>query len=455
MGRVLHLLSQRPGLTGSGITLDALVRCAQRAGWDQEVVVGVPAGDPLPDIGGLPGDRITTLSFGSSGGALEFPVPGMSDVMPYESTRFSLMTRGQIARYLAAWRSLLAPLLSRFKPDLIHSHHIWLLSSLLKDLAPDLPVVTHCHATGLRQLELCPQLAEQVRRGCARNNRFLVLHEGHAEALRRQLGVPESSIEVVGAGYRADLFHARDAGSASAAAAASMSDLLHARDAGSASAAAAASMSDLLHARDAGTRLRERILYAGKYSSAKGLPWLLDAFEKLRVRRPNAELHIAGSGAGPEADQLHARMMQLSPAVVLHGQTSPSRLAGLMRSSALLVLPSLYEGVPLVLVEATACGCRLVATALPGVVDQLEPRLGPALDLVQLPPMTSIDKADPRGLPVFVNELERAMDRALAKPWLGDPAQSMPGALHPFSFDAVFSRIERSWTLVMGEADTL
>ena len=33
MPRVLHVLSQRPSLTGSGITIDALVRHAGKAGW--------------------------------------------------------------------------------------------------------------------------------------------------------------------------------------------------------------------------------------------------------------------------------------------------------------------------------------------------------------------------------------------------------------------------------------
>ena len=56
-----------------------------------------------------------------------------------------------------------------------------------------------------------------------------------------------------------------------------------------------------------------------------------------------------------------------------------------MRRSTVCVLPSFYEGLPLVLVEALACGCRLVATDLPGVVDELAPRIGAALELVELP----------------------------------------------------------------------
>ncbi|MCA8945876.1 MAG: glycosyltransferase family 4 protein, partial [Planctomycetes bacterium] len=79
-GRVLHLLSQRPLLTGSGITLDALVRHAAAVGWEQRVVVGVPQGESS-SVGDLPTEHIHPLHFG--GEALDFHVPGMSDVMPY------------------------------------------------------------------------------------------------------------------------------------------------------------------------------------------------------------------------------------------------------------------------------------------------------------------------------------------------------------------------------------
>ena len=57
-GRVLHVLSQRPGLTGSGVSVDAMARCASAAGWSQRVIVGVPADDPHPAVGGLPAERM-------------------------------------------------------------------------------------------------------------------------------------------------------------------------------------------------------------------------------------------------------------------------------------------------------------------------------------------------------------------------------------------------------------
>jgi len=410
--RVLHILSQRPSLTGSGITLDAIVRHASVAGWEQRVVVGVPAEDPRPEVGGLAPDRIHPLVFGD--GDLPFPVPGMSDVMPYPSTVFSAMTDGRISTYRQAWRSHLAKVISDFDPDIIHSHHVWLMSSLLKDLAPTTPVVTHCHATGLRQMELAPRLSDGVRSGCARNDAFLVLHKGHAHDLGRRLGIGEDRIHIVGAGYREDLFHPRG------------------RDQDQA----------------------PTLLFIGKFSAAKGLPWLLDAFEGLEKTCPDLQLHIAGSGSGAEADALRCRMTTMAPRVVLHGQLSQNELAKLMRRTAVCVLPSFYEGLPLVLVEALACGCRLVATNLPGIVNELAPRIGAALNLIALPPMAAIDTPVEAELPAFVDRLEAGLRRALDAPPPGDPAETMSVALAAFTWAAVFDRIERVWRSEIERAKT-
>ena len=408
--RVLHLLSQQPSLTGSGVTLEAIVRHASTAGWKQEVVVGVPAEKPQPSVGSLHANRIHPLVFGE--GELPFALPGMSDVMPYPSTRFSAMTNHEIELYRDAWYRHLQSAIDEFKPDVIHSHHVWLMSSLLKDLAPTIPVVTHCHATGLRQMKLVPDLADGVYSGCARINAFVILHQRHAVDLARALGVTQKRIHVVGAGYRDGLFHARG--------------------------------------RETNQPLS--LLYVGKYSMAKGLPSLLDAFERLAPKRSDLRLHIAGDGSGEEAESLRERMKAMAPRIVLHGQLQQNELAALMRRSTVCVLPSFYEGLPLVLVEALACGCRLVSTDLPGVAEELAPRIGNALELVELPTMTGVDTPVEAALPAYVDRLTTGIQRALDAPPLGDPAKTMPEALASFTWSAVFKRIERVWRLLIDEA---
>lgn len=404
--RVLHVLSQRAGWTGSGVALHALVQAAAACGWEQAVILADSPDQPTPVVGDLPKDAVFPLTFEQP--PLPFPIPGMSDVMPYASSRFSQMSPRQLEQYRTAWHDHVTRVVQVFRPDLIHSHHIWLLSSLLKSVAGSVPVVTHCHGTGLRQAELCSHLADVVRDGCRRNDAFFALHAAHADAIAKQLEISADRIHVIGSGYRPDLFHAEG------------------RDPQGGS-----------------------LVYAGKLSRAKGLPWLLDAFERVRASRPESRLHIAGSGSGAEAEALRARLQEMSQ-VEFHGQLDQTELARLLRRAEAFVLPSLFEGLPLVLVEAAACGCRLISTALPGVVQQLAPVLGEAIETVEPPGLRNVDQPVEQDLPAFVERLAAAIERTLQRPPLPDPQARVAA----WTWDAIFAKIERVWRSRIAAAAT-
>jgi starch synthase len=403
---VLHVLAQRPGHTGSGVTLAALVRAAAERGWEQRAVVGTPLDDPAPRLAGLAQDAVLPLHFAARGAtaqdALPFDVPGMSDVMPYTSSRFRDLTAQELELYRARWREHLARAVERFQPDVIHAHHAWIVGALLRDVAPRTPIVLHGHGTELRQLELCPHLAREVVDGCRRADRFALLHADHARRYGELYALRPEQVALVGAGFREELFHARE------------------------------------RAAESGPS----VIYAGKLSRAKGLPWLLEAIERLAPRWPGLRLSVAGGGAGAESDELCARMRSLAPLVELRGELSQADLAALLRRSAVLVLPSFSEGLPLVLVEAAASGCRLVATRLPGIVSGLAGPLGQALELVDPPRFARADEPEPRDLPGFVEALAVALDRALRR---GPLRAGEPIDLEPFTWPAVFRRVESLW----------
>ncbi len=402
-GPVLHLLSQRPGQTGSGVMLEAIVAEASAAGWEQAVLMGLPRDADLVALGELPLRQLRALLFETK--ELPFLLPGMSDVMPYPSSRFSELSAEQLSAYCRAWERAIAAAIADFSPRLIHSNHVWLLSSLIKDLAPEIPVLTSCHATGLRQAELCPHLAARVRRGCGRNERFGVLHAGHAARLAADLNLDPSRIGITGAGYRDDLFHARDS-------------------------------------QDRDPRA---LLYVGKFSAAKGLPQLLDAVDLLAEELPELVLHVAGGGGGAEGAALAARMAAMGSRLEVHGMLDQETLAGLMRRVGICVLPSFYEGLPLVLVEAAACGCRLVVTDLPGIADILAPKIGQVLHLLPRPSMAGVDRPEPEALPEFTRRLADCLGELVdADPPAVDP-EVLSSGLRSFTWRSVFGNIDRLW----------
>lgn len=411
-GRVLHVLSQRPARTGSGITLEALARQAGLAGWVQAAVVGIPQGEATPAVGPLAPEAIFPVTFGNAGpepADLPYPLPGMSDVMPYKSTVWSSLDADRLDRYRQVWRRHLTRVVEQFRPDLIHAHHIWLVSSLLPEIAAGIPLVITCHATGLRQMELCPHLAEEVRARCRLADHFFALRRDQQSRLAELLEVDPARVTLAGVGFREDLFHPDPSLTA-----------------------------------EPGT-----VLYVGKYSRAKGLPWLLDAVATVRDQHPATVLHVAGDGSGPEAEQLRRHMVAMGNAVVRHGPLTQEDLADLMRRCRVCVLPSFYEGVPLVLAEAAACGCRVVATDLPGVREQLAPRLGSRLSLVPLPPLEGVDTPAAAGLPHFTAALTRAVATALWESPASDPSDNLD--LVPLTWPAVFARVEVVWRDLMGK----
>lgn len=397
---VLHLLAQRPSATGSGVTLDALVAGAAQNEWEQHVVCGIPGDAETPEFEGLQADRVHPLRFDRT--PLDFPVAGMSDVMPYASTRFSSMTDDQWGAYRDAWSTHLKQVIETARPTVIHAHHVWLMSSLVKEIAPEIPLVIHGHATGLRQMQLCPNRADEVRTGCKRADHFCVLHGEHRVAMIRALELEKTRVSIVGAGYREELFHARGRP----------------------------------------TNSTRRVFYVGKLSNAKGVPQLLQAFDLVREALPSSELHIAGSGAGDEGKWIEREIAARGDAITWHGQLSQADLAEEMRRADVCVLPSFYEGLPLVLVEAAASGAQLVATALSGVVEELAPHLGDRLRLVPMPELETVDRPRAEALPRFVDDLTDSLLAALR-----DRAR-LPeaGEFEHFTWRAVFERVQKIWT---------
>jgi glycosyltransferase involved in cell wall biosynthesis len=98
-----------------------------------------------------------------------------------------------------------------------------------------------------------------------------------------------------------------------------------------------------------------RLLYAGNVTQRKGMSYLLDAMEMLPAGE--VELHIVGTVQGSgKAFEARKNLYTYSPAV------SQKELFGMYAEYDALVLPTLFEGFGLVLVEALAAGLPIIAT---------------------------------------------------------------------------------------------
>ena len=362
--RILHLLSQRPDSTGSGIYIQAMIREAKTYGHDNYLIAGVGS-EWCDDVSCIEKEKSLFVYFRD--GDVSCNIPGMSDVMPYESSRFCDLSFEDLEEYENAFAGILGKAIEEFKPDIIHSHHLWIVSSLARQICPDIPMVTTCHGSDLRQFQNCPHLQERVLKGCRGINIAMALSEAQKSEIIRLYGLEPEQIMVVGAGYNDGLFY-------------------------------------LDSKPEQGP---VQLIYAGKLSSAKGVPWFLRALQSINSQA--WQLNLVGSGSGEEKDYCLQLAKELGERVKVHGALSQEDLASIMRKSHVLVLPSFYEGLPLVILEGLASGCRVVATDLPGIKELIGGTQTDFINLVKTPRLRNIDQPYREDEYPFEKDLKEAI----------------------------------------------
>jgi glycosyltransferase involved in cell wall biosynthesis len=104
------------------------------------------------------------------------------------------------------------------------------------------------------------------------------------------------------------------------------------------------------------------VLAAGRLIAQKGFDVLLEAFARLRRQRP-ARLLILGEGELRDVLLAQAQRLGIAQDVALPGFERNPFAA--MRAASVFVLSSRFEGLPGVLIQAMACGARVVSTDCP------------------------------------------------------------------------------------------
>lgn len=400
MKKVLHIISQRPSDTGSGVYLQNLIRngltdvnqaIVFAANKDDEIEIDI-AEEMRYDI------RFETER-------LPFSVVGMSDVMPYRSSVFSQLNNWQNENLLKEYKLGVKNAILNFKPDIIFAQHLWLLTSITKllvdELALNIPVYGFCHGTDLRQLMLSKEHGELAVLGCKNLNGVFVLNKFQADEVEKLYAYDKKNIHVLGNGYNSTYFY---------------------------------NNLDLINE----TQVKERIIYAGKLSESKGVSSLLRAFKLLD--RDKYELYIAGSGYGEEYKKILDEINALDNVFYL-GKISQEQLGDEFRKSDIFVLPSFYEGLPLVIIEAIACGLKVVCTDINGIKEWINQYVNTSeiISFVKLPKMIDVDKPDLNGL----DEFERNISKAILEKSNADISNFNYDLIHELKWTEIFKKLKK------------
>lgn len=422
MPRILNITAQKPDNTGSGVFLAENVRAFAALGCEQAVIAGIgPEDDPqFPD-----GVLFRPVRFETP--ALPFPVVGMSDEMPYKATRYRDLTPDMLQRFYAAFDAALDEVLGRFEPDLVLCHHLYLVCSLVAHRHWDVPVVGISHSTDIRQMRQIPLERDYVREGVGRLAGVFALHEAQKADIVETYGVPAERVRVMGTGYNDAVFHPIEGLRRPATANVVYAGKIWAKK----------GVPSLLRAVDAMTDKAGNILPDGgdgRPAAGEGSHAGVAASD--RQAQPAAGAEGAESGRHPDATGRHLRLRLaggysnrddydriVAQAQGCHadieflGRLPQDQLARAYNEADVFVLPSFFEGLPLVVIEALACGCKVVVTDLPGIRPWLEANVSDApVRYVTPPRMRNVDEPDPAALPRFEADLASALRASLADP---------------------------------------
>lgn len=366
MTNVLHILSQKPFKTGSGVFFTNCIEELDKKGYNQAAIFAVEKNEEVKF-----NTKKWVLSYPVyfSSDELPFLVVGMSDVMPYNSTRYIDLNEEMLNQWINSFREAITKAVEDFKPDVIICHHLYLLTALIRNMYPDKKIIGVCHATDIRQLGKHELMKEFILENINKLDCIFAHHEAEKREIVDLFNIEESKVKISYIGYNDKIFYpSKDK-----------------------------TIGDKVH-----------IVFTGKVSKAKGVEELIKAYSNLPFKKDEVVLYIVGDGKGIEYDSIRALAKQSKLPIEFKGILTPYELADLYRKCEVFILPSFYEGMPLVLVEALASGMVAIVSNLRGIKEMLGEKINKSNRILYLktPRMKDMDIPYEEDLPQFIRSIE-------------------------------------------------
>ncbi len=112
---------------------------------------------------------------------------------------------------------------------------------------------------------------------------------------------------------------------------------------------------------------RDEILFLGRLAPKKRISDLIAAFDRIADEIPETNLVIVGTGPKSEELKAQANQLGIDDRVRFEGRVSDEAIPRYYRRARLFVLPSVWEGHPLTLLEAWAAEVPVITSDVEGI----------------------------------------------------------------------------------------
>ena len=363
--RVLHVLAQLPAKTGSGVYFTNVIEGLESFNHEQAALYG---NSPEHNFNIL--DTVYEVEF--EGKDLDFPIVGMSDIMPYNNTLYKDMTEEMVNSWENAFREKLLKAKEEFNPDVIITHHLWMLSSIVCEIFTDRKILGVCHNTDIRQAEKNPVMKEKYVLNLDKLDKVLALSSGQIDEISKVFDYSKENIINIGAGYNEKIF---------------------------------------FPLKEYPKKDKVEIIYAGKFDESKGFFELIKAFRILETKVDNVEIELIGNLKEQDRDRIES-LVGDSKNINIYNAMDQVHLGEIMREKDIFILPSYFEGLGLIAVEALGSGLRVVATEIEGLIEFLDDKINNSdiIEYIAMPTIYDTDKAVEEEKPAFIERIVKALE---------------------------------------------
>lgn len=362
--RILHVLAQLPSRTGSGVYYSNMVEGFKKYNHEQKAIFGLQDEHDWDILGEV--DQYPVI-FKSE--ELPFPIVGMSDVMPYENTLYSEMTDEMISIWKGAFKEKLLKVKDEFQPDIIFAHHLWILTSLVREIFPDTKIIGVCHNTDLRQAMMNPNLKDKYVRNIDKLDYVFSASEEQKDEIVEMYGIDKNKIIAVGGGFNQDIFY---------------------------------------YPKEKEKSDKIRLVFCAKIDPSKGIYELIEVYKSLGL--DDITLDIIGNPDKNNEKKIESYIKD-DKSIRIYNVKDQRALGDELRTKDIYLMPSYYEGLGLMAIESLACGLYVVTTEIEALMTLLGKEIEESgvIKYIPLPRIYDTDKPVKEDLPEFKENLKQAI----------------------------------------------
>lgn len=266
---------------------------------------------------------------------------------PRSSITFNKYTDEQLEMYIKAFENVIEDVIKNFKPDIIHSGHIWILSNIASRY--NIPTVITSHGTDIIGHNMWDRFHKYSNEAIDRCSKVITISDSNKEDVLNAFPHAKDKVIQLRNGYDQNIFSRKEY-----------------------------DKKEVLKEIGIEKEYKNIVLFSGRLVEIKGVDVLLKAAKK--YEDGNTLTLIAGGGVLLEPLKELSKELGLNDVVFLGNQTQEN-LNILYNIADVLAVPSRIEGFGLVAVEALACGTPVIATNQGGLPEFINEKVGAIVEV--------------------------------------------------------------------------